>query len=117
MMRKAAEQGVGKEALDAWGCRFDTEKDHNGNYHKCKVIVMDYIDNTLYRAMNYIQSEKKCWVMTIDVVKAVCTLHVDAGIKQKDIKSNNLMVDRQDRVVIIDFGRAKGLYNTNEKRN
>lgn len=104
--------------------RFRAEADKlallDGNPHICQIkhffnhgddfaIAMEYIEG--FALDEYVKKQGKMSVadavrLTADVLKTLQFAH-EHGISHRDIKPSNLMLDKQQRIKIIDFGIAK----------
>ena len=78
--------------------------------------VMDYIEGeslaALLRRTGQSLSETKVLHYLSQIIKALDTIH-KAGLYHMDLKPENIMVDKQDNAILIDFGASKR--NANEQ--
>ena len=74
-------------------------------------LVMSYVDgDTLWQLIEREGplSVERAFAITTQILTGLAAIH-EARVVHADIKSNNVLVDDQDRVTIIDFGLARTL--------
>ena len=86
-----------------------------GNAHGVPFIVMELIDG---RPLSDLIREHRPPLRValrygIEVADAVNHAH-DRGVVHRDLKSSNIVIDRKDRAIVLDFGLAKRLVKSGE---
>jgi tetratricopeptide (TPR) repeat protein/TolB-like protein/predicted Ser/Thr protein kinase len=82
-----------------------------GEVDGTKFITMDFVDGQDLKGL--VKSKGKLpFEMTVEIVKQVClaleAAHAE-GVVHRDLKPQNIMVDRQSRVYVMDFGIARSV--------
>ena len=75
-------------------------------------LIMDYIKNDLKKMLNNVSpsdlNENHVKVITFNILCALNYLH-SANIMHRDIKPDNILINKDCQVKIIDFGHARGI--------
>ncbi|HPV25453.1 MAG TPA: protein kinase, partial [Casimicrobium sp.] len=94
------------DALQLFARMFDI-----GSHGDVKFLTMEFIDGVSLAqvlARQGIMSPKRALVIAKDVCAGLAAAH-GAGIVHRDLKPDNIMLTRDGRVVLADFGIARAL--------
>lgn len=96
--RAASDLGVAPRFHNAYTCCGD-------NYECLVMIEMDAVDQTLYEWLDKPRPEKQMRAVLESLKRLLSTLHSN-GIVHHDIHLGNVMLDKKNRVFVVDYGRA-----------
>jgi hypothetical protein len=89
---------------------------HYDHYEKMPFLVLTYCENGSALKLINRMTEEKAWLFLRDVSEGLHYLHSNKPpIIHQDIKPDNILIDRNDRFVITDFGISTRIRRTLRK--
>jgi len=76
-----------------------------GKHHNVSYIALEYIDGTSLDQKGKLPVRRACQIVR-DVAAAIHAAH-EWGVIHRDLKPQNILLDRKDRAIVTDFGLAR----------